>query len=62
MTLLLDMTIISHPVKISNRAPDKGIEDGWMETCTFTSFSTVFQSYQEDEQLIMKGLCNGNPV
>ena len=27
--------------------------DGWM-TCDFTSFSTVFQSYQDDERLIMK--------
>ena len=37
--------------------------DGWMEmTCSFTSFSTVFQSYQEDEQMIMKGLSNGSPV
>ena len=28
--------------------------DGWM-TCDFTSFTTVFQSYQDDERLIMKG-------
>ena len=28
--------------------------DGLM-TCDFTSFSTVFQSYQHDERLIMKG-------
>ena len=28
--------------------------DGWM-TCDFTSFSTVFQSCQEDGQMIMKG-------
>ena len=27
--------------------------DGWM-TCDFMSFSTIFQSYQEDEGLIMK--------
>ena len=27
--------------------------DGWM-TCDFTSFSTVFLSYQDDERLIMK--------
>ena len=27
--------------------------DGWM-TCDFTSFSTVFQSYQDDGRLIMK--------
>ena len=28
--------------------------DGWM-TCDFTSFSTVFQSYQDDGRLITKG-------
>ena len=28
--------------------------DGWM-TCNFTSFSTVFQTYQDDERLTMKG-------
>ena len=28
------------------------VEDGWM-TCEFTSFSTVFQSYQDDERLII---------
>ena len=35
--------------------------DGWM-TCDFTSFSTVFQSYQDDERLIMKGCVQWNPV
>ena len=28
--------------------------DGWM-TCDFTSFLTVFQSYQDDVWMIMKG-------
>ena len=28
-------------------------------TWDFTSFSTLFQSYQDDERLVMKGLCNG---
>ena len=28
--------------------------DGW-RTCDFTSFSTVFQSYQDDGQMTMKG-------
>ena len=32
--------------------------DGWM-ICNFISFSTVFQSYQDDGQMIMTGLCNG---
>ena len=27
-------------------------------TCDFTSSTTVFQSYQNDERVIMKGLCN----
>ena len=31
---------------------------GWM-TCDFTSFSTVFRSYQDDGNLIMKAVCNG---
>ena len=30
-----------------------GRMDGWMN-CDFTSFSTVFQSYQDDGRLIMK--------
>ena len=35
--------------------------DGWM-TCDFTSFSTVFQSNQNDERLIMEGCVQWNPV
>ena len=35
--------------------------DGWM-ACDLTSFSTVFQSYQEDGELIMEGCVQGNPV
>ena len=35
--------------------------DGWM-TCEFTSFSTVFQSYQNDARLIMKGCVQWNSV
>ena len=35
--------------------------DGWM-TCDFTSFSTVFQSYQDDERLIMKGCVQWSSV
>ena len=30
-------------------------------TCDFTSFSTVFQSYQDDGKLIMKGCVQGTP-
>ena len=33
----------------------------WM-TCNFTSFSTVFQSYQEAESMIMKSCMQLNPV
>ena len=28
--------------------------DGWM-ICDFTSFSTIFQLYQDDNRMIMKG-------
>ena len=28
----------------------------------FTSFSTVFQSYQDDAQVIVKVVCNGAPL
>ena len=31
-------------------------------TCNFTPFSTVFQSYQDDEQMIMKGCVQWNPI
>ena len=30
------------------------IIDGWM-TCNFSSFLTVFQLYENDERMIMKG-------
>ena len=35
--------------------------DGWM-TCGFTSFLTVFQSYQDDVRMIMKGCVQWNSV
>ena len=34
--------------------------DGWI-ICDFTAISTVFQSYQEDERIIMKGCVQWNP-
>ena len=34
---------------------------GWM-TCNFTSFSTVFNSYQDDVWMIMKGFVQWNPI
>ena len=39
----------------------KSYDGGWM-TCDFTSFSTVFQSYQDDGRMIMKGCVQWNPV
>ena len=33
--------------------------DGWM-ICDFTSFSTVFQSYQDDGRMIMEGYVQWN--
>ena len=35
--------------------------DGWM-TCDFTSFSTVFQSYQDNGRMIMKDCVQWDPV
>ena len=34
--------------------------NGWM-ICDFTSFSTVFQSYQDDRRMIMKGCVQWKP-
>ena len=34
--------------------------DGWI-TCHFTSFSTAFQSYQINGQMIMEGCVQWNP-
>ena len=38
------------------------LDDGWMDECHFTSFSTVFQSYQDGGMLIMKGCVQWNSV
>ena len=35
--------------------------DIWRDNCDFTSFSIVFQSYQDDGQMMMKAVCNGTP-
>ena len=40
-------------ISIDRQTPPELWMDGWM-TCDFTSFSTVFQSYQDDGRLIMK--------
>ena len=34
----------------------------WMDTCIFTSFSTVVQSYQDDGRVIIKGCVQRNTV
>ena len=44
-----------------SRANDLGLCDGWI-ICDFTSFLTVFQSYQDSERLIMKGCEQWNPI
>ena len=36
-------------------------KNGWM-ICYFTSFLTLFQSYQDDGQVIMKGCAQWNSV
>ena len=46
--------------KLSVPGRPTNLDDGWM-TCNFTSFSTVFQSYQDDERLIVKAVCSGTP-
>ena len=38
-----------------------GSMNGWM-ACDFTSFSTIFQSYQDDVRVIMKGCVQENLV
>ena len=38
-----------------------GWMDGWM-ICDFTSFATVFKSYQDDGQMIVKSCVQWNPV
>ena len=35
--------------------------NGWI-TCDFMFVSTVFQSYEDDEQVIIKGCVQWNPV
>ena len=32
---------------------------GWMDDLQFYILLTVFQSYQDDEKVIMKAVCNG---
>ena len=39
----------------------RALENGWM-TWDFMFFSTVFQSYQADERLIMKGCVKWNAL
>ena len=38
------------------------LRDGWMDDCVFSSFSTVFKSYQDDVWVIMKGCGQWNTV
>ena len=35
--------------------------NGWIDNLDSTSFSTVFQSYQDDRRIIMKGCVQGTP-
>ena len=45
---------------LSNVRIFNNLMDEWM-TYDFASFSTVFQSYQDDGRMIMKTVCNGTP-
>ena len=46
---------------LKQRTHRDGWMDGWM-TYDFTSFSIVFQSYQDDGRMIMKRCVQWNPV
>ena len=39
-----------------------GRKDGWMDDLGFYAHSSVFQSYQDNGQMIMKGCVHWNPV
>ena len=45
--------------RVSNTSSLSTNKDGWM-TCDFTSCSTVFQSYQDDGWMIIKGCVQGS--
>ena len=55
-TLYCNILLSVQTEKLSNKEMD-----GWM-ICDFLSFSTVFQSYQDDERLIMKGCVQWSSV
>ena len=40
----------------------QSLDDDGQMICDFMSFSTVFQSYQDNERLIMKGCVQWNPI
>ena len=57
---------MEHRLRLERFPSQIGLEprtamDGWM-TCDFTSFLTVFQSYQDDVWMIMKGCVQWNSV
>ena len=52
---------VVHTTKTCSEVSRKKVLGGWM-TCDFTSFSTVFQSYQDDGRLIMKGCVQWSSV
>ena len=61
MTIFGYMTEVN-PLKFTVEGFGKiKFSDGWM-TCDFTSFSTIFQSYQDDWEMILKGCVQWNPV
>ena len=55
ITLLPEqMVVATCTIKILNIGTYRHKMDGGL-TCDFTSFPTVFQSYQDDGQMIMEG-------
>ena len=52
---------LTSSIYAAHENPYSNMMDGWM-TCNFRTFSTLFQSYQDDGWMIMKGCVQWNPV
>ena len=61
MTFLMKCHSVCFYTKISESSKIVWGSDLWM-TCNFTSFSTLFQSYQDNGLMIMKGCVQWNPI
>ena len=57
----LSRLVVELVLESLEKSPIAADLDGWM-TCDFTSFLTVFKSYQDDVWMIMKGCVQWNSV